>query len=374
MKRLAILLNIIAPYRIPILASLAESFETLVLHGGTEPNRTWTLELPPFLRTHKVFTVQIPIRETTGFAGVSDTTYLHLNLGLVWWLLRFRPHIVLSNEMGLRTVIAAIYGKVARVPVWVWWGGTVHSERNISNSKRLLRFLLARQIKRWISYGSTSTQYLESIGVGRKRILQIQNCVPQATYHDVSCQRHEWFKSYPRPVILSVGQLVQRKGYDRLIEACGRLASRGAQFTLIIVGQGPEQHRLEELATKSQIEHFEVLPNQAQCTLSEIYRASDVFVFPTLEDVWGLVVNEAMWSGTPVLCSQYAGCAADLLSESNIFDPLSEHSFDLALAKIFDRSIEPPDRSSLQTSEEVSDMICRSLLSGSPIENFSIHK
>ena len=367
MKRLAVLFNIIAPYRIPILASLAQNFEILILHGGTEPNRTWTFELPPSLRAHKVFTVQIPIRRKTGLAGVSDTTYLHLNLGLFCWLPRFRPHIILSNEMGLRTVIALIYGKVARVPVWVWWGGTVHSERNINNSQRLLRSLLSRQIKHWVSYGSTSTEYLESIGVARDRILQIQNCVSEATYQAVPQARNEWFKAHPRPVILSVGQLVQRKGFDRLIEACGRLAQRGKAFSLIIVGQGREETSLRKLANKMGINYFEIIPNQTQDTLNEIYRAADVFVFPTMEDVWGLVVNEAMWAGTPVLCSKYAGCAAELLPESNIFDPLLDNSYDSTLDRIFEKSVCPPDRSKLKTCEEVTKMISRSLLLGSPI-------
>src|SRR5580658_8855646 len=149
-KKLAVLANVIAPYRVPILASLADSFDTLILHGGTEPNRTWNVELPQALKSRRVFTLQIPLRKKTGTPGISDTTYLHLNIGLVWWLLRFRPDVILSYEMGLRTVIAVIYGKLARVPVWVWWGGTLHSERNISIARKCFRRFLVRWIDRWL--------------------------------------------------------------------------------------------------------------------------------------------------------------------------------------------------------------------------------
>jgi glycosyltransferase involved in cell wall biosynthesis len=124
---------------------------------------------------------------------------------------------------------------------------------------------------------------------------------------------------------------------------------------------------LIELAKQQGIEHFLIFPNQPQPVLNEIYRAADVFVFPTLEDVWGLVVNEAMWTGTPVLCSQYAGCAPELLPESNIFDPMSPESFDAALAKIFDRSVSPPDCSKLKSWQEVGNMISRSLERGAPL-------
>ena len=366
-KRLAVLVNVIAPYRLPILGALAEQFDTLVLHGGSEPNRTWTINLPQEVKSRRVFTLQIPLLKKTGVDGVMDTSYLHLNLGLIWWLIRFRPQIILSNEMGLRTIIAVLYGKLARVPVWVWWGGTLHSERNVTKTKKILRGLLVKRICRWLSYGASTTEYLESIGVPREQILQIQNCVPQEIFQVVPSEAPGWFKDSPHPVILTVGQLLQRKGHDKLIEACGRLARRGAAFSLVIVGQGPEMKRLQALAKESGIANFQIIPNQTQPVLNEIYRSADAFAFPTLEDVWGLVVNEAMWAGIPVLCSKYAGCATELLPESQIFDPLSAESFDQALAMVVAKSVRPSDCSTLLPWQEVGAMICRSLDSGVPI-------
>lgn len=365
-KKLAILVNVIAPYRLPVYAALSEIFDTLILHGGNEPNRTWTVQPPPSLKTEKVFTIQIPLRKKSGIKGVSDTSYVHLNVGLVLGLLRFKPDIVLSNEMGLRTVIAIIYGKLARVPVWVWWGGTIHSERNISRGRSLLRSIVIRHVTRWVSYGATTTEYLEAIGVPRPHILQIQNCVPQETFTRIPSKPAEWFENMPRPVIITVGQLIQRKGLDKLIEACGRLSSRGLGFTLVLIGQGPEHDKLLTMAQQNGITSFAILPNQPQRTLNEIYRAADVFVFPTLEDVWGLVVNEALWTGTPVLCSKYAGCAPELLPASSIFDPMSPDSFDSALSKIFDGSLAPPDLAKLKTWQEVSDTLCRAIQNDTP--------
>lgn len=368
MKRLAVLVNVIAPYRVPILARLAENFDTLVLHGGAEPNRTWTVDLPPTLRTRKVFSLQIPVKKKTGIAGVTDTSYLHLNLGLVWWLLRFRPEIIVSGEMGLRTILAVLYGKLTGAPVWVWWGGTLHSERNVARSRARLRGWLARHVQRWISYGASTTEYLESLGVARELILQIQNCVPQETFQSIDeTGEVKPLPEHVRPMILSVGQLLQRKGLDKLIEACGRLAARGARFSLVLVGQGPEKENLERLAKANRLEHFEILPNQSQRVLNVLYRAADVFVLPTLEDIWGLVVNEAMWAGTPVLCSQYAGCARELLPEENIFDPMSAESFDGALEKVMRHRVRPPERARLLTWQEVGALMCCSLEAGRPI-------
>jgi glycosyltransferase involved in cell wall biosynthesis len=361
MKRLAILTNIIAPYRIPIYASLAGTFDQIILHGGTEPNRTWTCQVPESVKDRKVLTLQIPVQKKTGIPGIFDTNYLHFNLGLLWSLPRFRPNIIVTHEMGLRTVIGLLYGKLAQIPVWVWWEGTLHSERNITRARSIIRSLIVRHAKRWISSGRTSTDYLLSLGVPREHILQIQLCGPQEVFLAVPSSANAWFKDQPRPVILSVGQLIPRKGLNKLIEACGRQEACGREFTLVLVGQGPERANLEQLARQFSLKHFLILPNQSQPALNEIYRSADVFVLPTLEDVWGLVVNEAMWAGTPVLCSKYAGCAPELLPETNIFDPMSNESMDAALASVFERSVSPPDVSRLKTWQQVSSTICHAL-------------
>lgn len=365
--KVAILVNQLTPYRLPIYGALGADNEVLIMHGGREKNRTWKLDVPPTVRTSRVWGVQIPGKRATGVAGVLDRTYIHLNIGLLWQIPIYRPNTIITVEMGLRTVIALIYGKLARVPVWVWSGVTLHSERNVSKGRIRLRRILVGQVKRWISYGAEATKYLESLGVARKNILQIQNCVPQETFLKIPNPSKKWFEDLPRPVILTVGQLIARKGLDKLIEACGRLANQGTKFTLVIVGQGPEQERLEELARASNIDNFLILPNQSQPMLNEIYRAVDVFVFPTLEDIWGLVVNEAMWAGLPVLCSKYAGCAVELLPESNIFDPLSPESFDTALTMAVDGTAAVPDQSRLRTWQEVSAMIGQSIATGTPV-------
>src|SRR5579875_4123594 len=104
--RLAILVNTIAPYRVPIYAQLANHFNTLVLHGGTEANRHWEAEAPPSFRSERVPSLQLRLRKQTGFRRISDTSYVHLNFGLAWALPRFRPDAIVSNELGMRTLLA----------------------------------------------------------------------------------------------------------------------------------------------------------------------------------------------------------------------------------------------------------------------------
>ena len=61
--------------------------------------------------------------------------------------------------------------------------------------------------------------------------------------------------------------------------------------------------------------------------MSAVYRSGDVLVFRASTHVWGLVVNEALWSGVPALVSVYAGCARELVPSSSTFDPLDPTDF-----------------------------------------------
>ena len=94
--------------------------------------------------------------------------------------------------------------------------------------------------------------------------------------------------------------------------------------------------------------HF--CPELAPERMPAVYRSGDVLVFPTIEDVWGLVVNEAILSGIPVLCSKYAGCARELLPTENIFDPRNQEEFKEKLRAAIAGQIARPDPSRLRTT------------------------
>jgi glycosyltransferase involved in cell wall biosynthesis len=97
--------------------------------------------------------------------------------------------------------------------------------------------------------------------------------------------------------------------------------------------------------------HFQ--PAQPPDSMPSIYRSADLVVFPTLQDVWGFIANEAILSGIPVLCSKYAGCAPDLFAPEHIFAPedLAEFSEKLGAAVSGRLSKANPDR--LKTTEQL---------------------
>jgi glycosyltransferase involved in cell wall biosynthesis len=86
-----------------------------------------------------------------------------------------------------------------------------------------------------------------------------------------------------------------------------------------------------------------------------------VLVFPTREDVWGLVANEALWSGLPALVSIYAGCAKELVPSDSTFDPLNPADFAAKLRRAVAGELPSPDLSRLKGISEVSDLIAQDL-------------
>jgi glycosyltransferase involved in cell wall biosynthesis len=359
--RLAILVNIIAPYRLPIYKALTDVFDVAVFYGSQEQkNRNWSgLDaILPEAMVKQSWGLRLGFKKRSQ-NKTYDFKFLHLHPGYFVDLVKFRPDAVISNEMGFRTLMALAYGALFGKPVWVWWGGTRHTERKLGWLRKRVRLFLARCVRHWISYGHSSTQYLMGLGVKRETVVQIQNCVEEQRY---TTKAYAAFEATPKPVFLTVGQMIGRKGLAELLEVSARLVKSGFQFSVVLVGGGPEREELENTARRlslDNIQFFSPFPYEA---MASVYRSADFFIFPTLEDVWGLVVNEALWSGLPTLCSKYAGCAEELLPESNIFDPCDLNDFEQAMIRALSGKIAKADVSGLKQFQAVSKMIADSVL------------
>lgn len=354
--RLAILVNIIPPYSVAEYQKIGRHLETFFFYSGEERNRTTWKGVETTLYPHPVkkswgFTLQIPVGRRN---RTYDYRFIHVNPGYLLDLLSTRPDAVITIEMGFRTLMALIYGSLYRKPVWVGWGGTLHTSRNIGPLKKVWRKIVARWAKRWISYGKSSTEYLMSLGIPEERILETQRGVDEQAYLEPT---EPAVQLEPRPVFLYVGQFIGRKGVDEFLKVVAKQQENGWRFSLLLVGDGPEEGALEELARELGLRDVCFYPAQPPAAMPSVYRSADYLVFPTLEDVWGLVVSEALWSGVPVLCSVYAGSARELLPEENLFDPLDHGSFGAVMERALEGRIASPDLSRMKTREEVAAMI-----------------
>jgi glycosyltransferase involved in cell wall biosynthesis len=142
-----------------------------------------------------------------------------------------------------------------------------------------------------------------------------------------------------------------------LLKAAASVQREGCEFSLLLVGSGPEKPRLEVIAKDLNLKNVRFESVWDPLRVSAIYRSADVLIFPTLRDVWGLVANEAMLCGLPVLCSRYAGCAVELFPEESIFDPQDADEFALRLRDAIAGRLPKPDHSRLRPTPEIVNSI-----------------
>ena len=357
--RVALLVNLVAPSREGVYKHLAAALDLVILHGGMERNRNyWNKVQVNGACGRRMAGWQLSLTKREG-GQAFDHWFLHLEPGYITELVREKPDAVITDEMGFRTLVGLLYGTCFRKPVWVWWGGTLHTERRVGRVRKLVRRIVAHWAKRWISYGQTSTEYLLTLGIPRERILQVQNCVDETWYE---APAEPALNLRPRPLVLHAGRMVAGKGIAELLRAAARLQQEGLTFSTVLVGDGCDSTKLQRLAAELRLDNIHFHSAQPPKAMPAFYRSADVLIFPTMEDVWGLVANEAILSRVPVLCSRYAGCAPELFDPECIFDPADEEQFVAALRRAVRGQLPRADKSRLRSSAEVGDLIANTVL------------
>lgn len=129
---------------------------------------------------------------------------------------------------------------------------------------------------------------------------------------DRAALRQEWAIPRDRTVLLFVGKLTPRKHPEAMLH----LASQcGDSVHVVLVGSGPLEQQLRADADASGLRNVSFLGFVNQSRIAQVYALADVFVMPSEDEPWGLVLNEAMAAGVaPVVCSE-VGAAADLIRE-----------------------------------------------------------
>jgi len=231
-----------------------------------------------------------------------------------------RPDVVIGNPVeGFGGQASYLYARMTSTP-FVLWTGEWHLPLT---TLRTVSFPLLRRIyfgsDAIAVYGPHIEDYLSDLGVDPDKIEIAWNTVDTSAFEDPGAERRSEIRTKlgipaDAPVALYVGRHVKEKGIRYLIDGFQSVDSEMQQTPyLLIVGDGPIRESLEEQAGKSKNIIF---PGYVENNnLPGYYAIADVFVLPSIQtdifrEPWGLVINEAMSSGTPVIATGQVGAAA----------------------------------------------------------------
>jgi glycosyltransferase involved in cell wall biosynthesis len=318
-RRLVILTEIISPYRIPI-------FNALARQSGVSLHVIFLSETDPGLRQWEVHKeeIQFSYQVLPAWRRRIGRYNALLNLGLVRALNAASPDVLLCGGYNYVASWQALFWARARgIPFLLW------SESNLQDLRRdhafveMLKDEFFRQCSGFVVPGRSAAEYLRTHKVKEWSVFTAPNAVDNnrfAVASAVARQNEPALRTQlglPRRYFLFVGRLVPEKGVFELLSAYAKLNEQTRrQVGLVYAGDGASRRELEEHAAAVSPGMIRFAGFVQRDPLATYYALADMLILPTYSDPWGLVVNEAMACGLPVVVSRVAGCAANLVREN----------------------------------------------------------
>jgi len=263
---------------------------------------------------------------------------------IIFSLLKFRPKVVFASAFSIWTILALLLKPIGQWKlVIIYDGSSPNTEFRDSKLRSFIRQLISKFTDAFVANSYAATSYLiQVLDIPKDKVYTKTYLVPDQSALLQNAENAEVLSSeLKRPIFLYVGQIITRKGINTLLQACCLLRHQGYNdFTLLVVGDGSQREELEIFVKKNNlIKQVLLLGWVDYDQLGHYFEASDVFVFPTLEDVWGMVVLEAMVFGKPILCSKGANASEMIVEGQNgyLFDPHAPEGLAAKMKQLIDK-------------------------------------
>lgn len=305
MRKIAIVTNIPAPYRVDLynyIQNHVKNYEWHIFYGGMPESqgRSWKIEKDKLVNSH-FYKIHEIVKK-----GVNDNRYIQVWSTIGRHLSKLKPDAVISFEYNISAINSLIWCKLHHVKYIHLTDGTLFSERNIGKGQKILRKIIINNSDGYIASSTKAKEKLLSWGAEESKI--------NVALLTTDVEKYSYIKKDRVPGrILYVGSMIRRKGLDNLITALGCV---DCDFELHIVGNGTleEKNNIIEMAKSKQVEDKIVFCGfkEGKDLVSE-YLEAKVFVLPTREDCFGLVLVEALSANLPIISSMYADGAYDVI-------------------------------------------------------------
>jgi glycosyltransferase involved in cell wall biosynthesis len=298
--RVAIITNMPAPYRVPawnrVAERLGENF-LVIFCCHREPNRNWEIRDMKF--NHVFLKENFSVKR-------DGTTFVHNNKDVWKHLKTFNPDVIITGGFNPTMLYAFVYSILKRKKHVSLSDGWRMTERNLSLIHKALRYIVFKSSCAFIACSMKGKEHFKSFSIKEEAIYVSHLTILDAPHTSVASYEAREYD------ILFSSRFVKGKSPIFFVRVAFLLKQSNKKIKVLIIGEGPLKDEVLEQLKKYEIDFF-YAGHVSQEELFKHYSNSKLFLFPTLIDAWGVVANEALTAGTPILITPYAGCTEELV-------------------------------------------------------------
>lgn len=243
-------------------------------------------------------------------------------------------------EYWAQLVVAKITGK----SVFVFCDSTKFDRPRYALKEAIKRALF-RNFDGFFCYGERSRQYLQEYGIRAETIHERCQAaaLPNSYYSEAAlAERLQNISNGLKPTVIFVGRLSKEKNLPALIRSFRQVTEEVSDATLRIIGNGPDRGALTDFVRKLGLsQKVTFLGSKSGAELYAEYATAACLVLPSLSEPWGLVVNESLSFGCPVIVSDRCGCSCELVIEGKtgfVFPAEDEKFLSARIRQLLDSS------------------------------------
>lgn len=302
------LTNIPSPYRVDFFNELGKYCDLTVLYernNAKDRDKKWKASCP--LNYKEIFLKGINIGKDTA-----------INPEVIKYLERFKDGVIVIGGFSTPTGMLSIeYLRIRNFQFIINAdGGMVKSE---SRFKYFLKKHFISSASAWLSTSKITDDYFLAYGAKKENIYRYpftslfeNEIMDRVLSFDEKTEIRKRLGINGSQVVLAVGRFIPLKNYDLLLSAWSKIDS---ESTLCIVGSGPEKEKYQNIVNDLKLNNVKIIDFKQKNELKDYYMCADIFVHPTETDVWGLVINEAMAHGLPVITTDKCIAGLELVRD-----------------------------------------------------------
>lgn len=306
--RVLYITNIPAPYKIDFFNELGKKLDLTVVFeakGASNHGIRFNYNLETIQSFKAVFLSESDIKEKT------------INWKIIKYLKEPYDKIVIGAYSYFTEMFALLWLKLRKKPYYLSTdGGMIKIDEN--PVKKWYKTFLISGALGYFSPSKVSDEYLCYYGAAKEQLHRYPFTSTKKSEQSnslLSGQEKNIEKKKiginEKKLILGVGQFIPRKGWDVLLRVMKEIPD---DVALCLVG-GKPTNEYKEIIIDENIKHIYFKEFMKNDELDHYYKAADIFVLPTREDIWGLVINEAMGYGLPIISTEKCVAALELVKD-----------------------------------------------------------